>query len=119
MSNLRDTLLEIQREKTLKLLLADEYENASEEKKKHYLRVVDKQIEHDVDKMLQDFIISYKKDSPEAKKNRSLRWFYIILNVILTPGIAYAVNKEEWLFLAILSILMVVNQSLPHIYEKD
>jgi ABC-type transporter MlaC component len=49
MSSLRETLLEIQKEKTLKKLLGNNYAQATDADKAHYLSVLGNSIENDVD----------------------------------------------------------------------
>lgn len=119
MSQLRDTLLEIQKEKTLRLLLQADYDTATDAQKAHFLSIVGSQIEADVDNMLHQYVLNYQANTPTARKNNKLRWVYTVGNVVLALGSAYAVNKEEWIFVAVMGILMVVNQYLPFVYGKD
>lgn len=119
MSRLREELLEIQKEKFLKALLGTQYAAATEDQKNHFLFVIDDQIQIDVDKMLSEYILDQRVRSPEAQQSSKIKWVYIIMNIILSFGSAYAVNQEAWVFLGILGVLMVINQSLPFIYDKN
>lgn len=119
MAQLRDTLIELQKEKTLRLLLGTNYDTASDQEKEHFYAIVKNQIEVDVDVMIQQYILSYQASSPVVQKNKKIRWVYIVGNVILGTGGAYAVNKEEWIFVGLMGLLMIVNQYLPFVYNKD
>lgn len=119
MSQLRDMLIELQQEKTLRILLGDQYDTATNEQKQHFLSIVGQQIEIDVDSMLHNYIIGYQANTPIAKKNHLLTIVYMVSNIILGIGVGYAVNKEDWVFVTIVGILMIANQVLPLIYTKD
>lgn len=118
MSNLRETLLEIQKEKTLKRLLGNNFSQATDAEKAHYLSVLGNSIENDVDQLLHQYVLNFQNNTPTRKKGKKLRWVYIIGNVVLGLGSAYAVNETEWVYVSILGFLMVVNQLLPFIYEE-
>jgi|SRR5579875_1870516 len=119
MSQLRNTLLELQKEKTLKLLLGNDYDTASEDQKQHYLSVVGDQIERDVDLMLHEYVINFQSNTPVSRKGKKLKWVYIVGNVSLGILLAYAVNKEQWVFAIGIGVLTVINQYLPFVYEKE
>lgn len=118
MSQLRNTLIDIQKEKTLRLLLGSEYEMATVEHKKNLLSMVDDQIQIDVDKLLRDHIHAHQASSPEVKKDNKLKWIYVSANIVLTSANAYAINQEEWIFWSVSSILIVLNQALPFVYDN-
>ncbi|PED86680.1 hypothetical protein CON43_22630 [Bacillus cereus] len=120
MSQLRDTLLELQKEKTLRLLLGDNgYAQATDADKQHYLSVLGNQIENDVDALLHQHVINYQSNTPVSRKSKKLRWVYITLNVVLTMLGAYAINEKAWIFAIGIGIVTIINQALPFIYEKD
>ncbi|MDX8288823.1 hypothetical protein SLL00_03420 [Metabacillus indicus] len=119
MSQLRETLLEMQKEKTLKLLLGASYDTATQAQKDHFLSIVGNQINVDVDRMLHDYVLSYNSNTPLAKKNNKLRWVYISCNVILASASGYAINIENWPFVIFLGLLTILNQFLPFIYNKE
>lgn len=118
MAQLRDILLETQKEKTLYALFQGQAENLTQEEKDHYLGILGDQIERDVDKLLHDYVITFNESTPVKKKGKRLRYFYTAFNIISNVGIAYAVNIEAWVFVTILSILLVGNQFLPFVYEE-
>lgn len=119
MNKLKDTLLEIQREKTLRLLLKEKYEQSTMEEREHYLSILGDQIERDVDDLINDFIRNYRRNEPNAVKNKKLRNVYIIANIVLTLAGAYAVNEKAWVYVVIIGLLMVCNQYLPFIYNDE
>lgn len=119
MSKLRELLKDIQKEKTLRLLLKDNYDNATEEHKSILINHVETQIDIDVDRMLNEFILQYQAGTPIAKKNRASMWVYIVGNLILTIGIGYAVNIQMWEFVWILGALSIGVQALPIIYRQE
>lgn len=119
MSRLRETLLEIQKEKTLRLLLKEKYEQSTMEERKHYLSILGDQIERDVDSLLTEFVQNYRRNEPNTINNKKLRYVYIIANVALTLAGAYAVNEKDWVFVVITGIIMVCNQYLPFIYNNE
>ncbi|PED63149.1 hypothetical protein [Bacillus toyonensis] len=119
MSQLRDTLLELQKEKTLRLLLGNRYDQATDAEKQHYLSVVGTQIENDVDVLLHQHVINYQSNTPVSRKGKKLKWVYIIVNVVLTILGAYAVNEKAWVYVVGIGIMTAINQCLPFIYERD
>jgi hypothetical protein len=119
MSQLRETLLELQKEKTLRLLLRENYEQATEEEKEHYLNIVGDQIESDVDNLLFNYVHNYHKNTPVQRKGKKLRWVYIAGNVILGIVGAFAINEKAWFYVITTGILMLGNQYLPFVYEDD
>ncbi len=119
MSQLRKILRDVQEEKTLKLLLKDNYHQATNEERQYYLSIVDDQIEKDVDLMLHDYILNYQSNSPVNKKNKSLRWVYIVGNVASAGLLGYAINQESWILAIGMGIWSIINQYLPFIYDKE
>lgn len=119
MSQLRESLLELQKEKTLRLLLGNDYDTATDQQKQHYLSVVGDQIERDVDLLLHEYVLTYQSTTPVSRKGKKLRWVYIIGNVALASLGGYAINEEQWVFVIGIGILAAINQYLPFVYEKE
>lgn len=119
MSQLRNMLKEIQKEKMLRLLLGADFDSATEEHKDFLASHVESQINIDVDKILNEYILTYQASTPVAKKDSKLLYIHVIGSLVLSTGIAYGVNREEWVFVVFLGILMILIQLLPLIYKKD
>lgn len=119
MSQLRETLLEVQKEKTLRLLLGIRYDQATDQEKAHYLSVLGNQIEVDVDRLLNEYILSYQQNTPVRRKSKKLRWVYITGNTILGLAGAYAVNEKAWVFVGFIAVMMIINQYLPFVYNEE
>ncbi|WP_080875274.1 hypothetical protein [Oceanobacillus timonensis] len=117
-ARLRELLIEIQKEETLKELLGSEYYVKTKEEKEHYLSFVISQIEQDVDKMLNEHVEQHLRSLPENKSHRNLMIFYTIANVVLTGAAGFAVNEKTWVFVVILYILLCGVQVLPYIINK-
>lgn len=93
MSRLRESLIKVQKEETLKELLKDKYHITPEDEKQRLLALLGDTIERDVDKMIREEIDAYNENTPIRKKNKKLSLFIGIINVILTILISYAVNE--------------------------
>jgi len=119
MSQLREMLKAIQTEKMLKLLLGEQFHTATDEHKVFLAGHVEQQIDIDVDKLLNEFILVHHANTPIAKKNKKLIYIQIAGSVVLTTAIAYAVNTEAWVFVGFLGILMILIQFLPLVYNND
>lgn len=119
MSQLRNLLIQLHEEDTLKKLLGNEYEIATSEHKDYLLDIsrVRNQISIDVDVMLHEYVLSYQQNTPEAAKDNKLKWIYIFLNIVLSTGSAYAVNEEAWVFVTLLSCALLATQRLPFVYK--
>ncbi|WP_433959325.1 hypothetical protein [Cytobacillus horneckiae] len=119
MSQLRETLLNLQKEKTLRLLLGADYDTATQAQREHFLQIVGAQIEVDVDSMLHEYVLRHRANSPVSQKNNKLKWVHIVGNIVLSLAGAYAINEQEWIFVGFVAILMIIIQYLPFVYDKD
>lgn len=118
-NKLRDKLIALQREETLRQYLGNNYENASESEKDHFLSFVDEQIHNDVDKMLNEFVEQRLNTSPEKKKNNIITYIYTVLTLILTGLSSYLVNDENWSVVIIIYIILILVQTIPYVVNKD
>lgn len=117
MSQLRDTLIEVQKEVFLKKLLGNAYETTPADQKAHFLSVLGDQIEKDVDKMIREEINTYLDNSPQKKTNKKLSIFVIAVEVILTTLLGFMINANEWYYVAGIGLLMILVLSLPLLLE--
>jgi fatty-acid desaturase len=116
MSNLREILIKVQEEETLKELLLDKYSEATEEQKLHYLSFLGDTINRGVDKLIREEVDNFNENTPLKKKNKNLTYLFVVSNVVLTILITYAVNLEAWTFVWGIGVLMVANLLLPLIF---
>ncbi|GFN31341.1 hypothetical protein [Paenibacillus xylaniclasticus] len=107
MINLREILRRHQGELTLKNYLEDRYETTSIEEKNRLLGLVSKSIDEEVEKILQAFVAEVTKGSPASKRRRNFKLLSLGLTIVMTPSIAYAVNEEAWIFVTILSVVLL------------
>lgn len=109
MSRLRETLLEIQIEKTLRALLGDEaYEAATEEERLRYLSFVDDRINRDVDKMIFEEIERIKDNEPAVKANRKFKRFSLLIIGLGTLGMTLCAAFNHWSGLFISAAVFLV-----------
>lgn len=117
--SLRNYLIKLQQDETLKEYLGSNYEIATKEEKEKFLSFVDNQIEYDVDCMLNEYVDYRINTSPEKKQNNKIKVVYTTLTVLLSGFSGYAINEEAWGFVVFIYILLVVTQSLPYIINKE
>lgn len=117
MSQLRDKLIKVQEEQTLKELLKEKYDETPPEQREHFLSVLGDTIKRDVDKMIREEIDNYNENTPAKKKNKKLIIVLIIIEVILTILLGFTINEKEWGYVAGLGILMAIVFILPLIME--
>jgi hypothetical protein len=117
MSRLRNTLIEVQKEETLKKVLLERYEQATLEEKAHLLSYLGDTIERDVDKMIREEIDVFNENTPQKKRNKKLSYFVIAAEVILTTLLAFMVNANEWYYVTGIAILIVGVLTLPLFLE--
>jgi hypothetical protein len=107
MSNIRDIVRRHVEAETLKDLLEGSYESTSDEEKN---RLLDKlrsrgEIDREIESILRAFVVDI--DSPKRKKRKQLKFIYAGLSLLLTTFIGYAVNSTNWVFVAILTIVLL------------
>lgn len=102
----------------LRNYLGKNYNTASPKEKKKYLKSVETMIEQKVETILRTFVEDIQKDSPERKRRKN--WAILLLTItgLITPGIAYAVNIENWALTAILSVVLLAIQGYNVILEN-
>ena len=116
---LRDYLIKLQQEETLKEYLGSDYEAASKEEKEKFLSLVQAQIELDVDRMINEYMDYLEKTAPEKKKNNKIMYVYTLLTLLSTGFLGYAFNNENWVVVAFIYVLLFAVQSLPYIVDRE
>ncbi|PWI54872.1 hypothetical protein [Sulfoacidibacillus thermotolerans] len=107
MGNVRDIVRRHVELETLKDLLGVRFEDTSDEEKN---RLLDKlrsrgEIDREIESILNAFLVDI--DAPRRKKRKQLKFIYSGLGLLLTTFIGYAVNVTSWVFVAILSIVLL------------
>lgn len=119
MDQLRNKLLSIQKEEILREFMGEEYLSSSQEEKDRIYEYIGSRVEQEVDVMLREFIYNYNKSSPQAKQNFWMQIIFTFINIVLTIGIAFAVNEKAWVFVSILGIVSFVTHFIPHIQSRN
>ncbi|WP_163538320.1 hypothetical protein [Gracilibacillus sp. YIM 98692] len=117
MTQLKEVLIKVQKDKILLKALGDRYHTATEEEKEQLLDVVRDQIDHDVEKLLNDHINHHNKTKPARKKYIGAKIVSASLNIISTIGIGYSVNQELWVPVIICGAVLLVSQVILFIFE--
>lgn len=106
--SIREILTNHQKEQVLREYLGGSYDGTSNKDKQSFLDAVKDTIEREVDNILRAFVEDVQKGSPERKRRKKLNVLNLIITVLTAPGIAYAVNIENWILVTILSIVLLV-----------
>jgi fatty-acid desaturase len=117
MSRLRERLIAVHEEETLKKVLVDKYDTATPKEKEHLLSFLGDTIQRDVDKLIREEIDDYNENTPTKKKNKKMQILLIIIEVILTILIGFAVNDKSWGFVTGIGLAMIIVLILPLILE--
>lgn len=109
-SNLREIVRTHQEESALRKYLGKNYGSTSPQEKRKFIDAVKDSIDREVDLILNAFVADALKGSPAKKRKTYLTLLNLILTILITPGIAYAVNIENWALVGILSAVLLVYQ---------
>lgn len=107
-----------QEELALQSYLGKKYGSTSPADKKKFLDAVKETTEAQVDKILNTFVEDALKGSPARKRKRNWAILNLVVTVILTPLIGYAVNIENWFIVGASSLLLVVFQGFLIVNEN-
>lgn len=117
--SLRNLLIELQQEETLKAYLKNGYNTATAQEKEEFLGYVNETIENDVDRMLMDYVENQKRISPQRKTHNKLMIAYTVLSLALTGLSGYTVNQEYWGITIVIYLILICIQSLPYISNNN
>lgn len=109
-SNLRNIVKKHLEEEVLRDYYKTKYATTTPKEKKKFLKQIEDTTDAQVELILRSFVEEIQKGSPEKKRRRNLSIFNLIMTAILTPGIAYGVNIENWIIVWILSIVLAAVQ---------
>jgi hypothetical protein len=115
--NLRNIVKQHLEEQALRNYLKSRYDQTPPREKKKFLEQVDSRIEAEVELILRSFVDDIQKGSPDKKRRRNIAIFNLVMTAILTPGIGYAVNIENWTFVWVLSVVLAAVQIFNVIAE--
>jgi len=108
--NIRELIKKHQEEQALRAYLKGKYDTTSAAEKRKFLQAVSSTIEQEVDRILSAFAEEIQANSPANKKRRWVAFGILAVTALLTPGIGYAVNIENWTFVWILSAALLLVQ---------
>ncbi|CAM4469370.1 hypothetical protein [Paenibacillus xylanexedens] len=108
--SLRQVVRKNQEEASMRKYYAEKYETTPPEEKQRLLDHVSTMIDKETDDILNAFTNEAWKGSTVRKKQRNLAIVNAILTAVLTVGIGYSVNIENWVMVAIFSIPLLVFQ---------
>lgn len=108
--NVRQIVKKHVEEQSLREYLGSKFESTSQREKNKFLKHVSSTIDAQVDLILKSFVEDIQKGSPEQKKRKRIAILTLATTAIITPGIGYAVNIENWTFVWILSIVLGIVQ---------
>ncbi|KPH76063.1 hypothetical protein [Oceanobacillus caeni] len=117
-AQLREMLIEIQKEEALREFLGDKFNEATDGEKEHFLSFVINEINNDVDKMLNEHVEQHLRNLPEQKSHIKLMIFYTSFSILLTGLSGYAINEKNWAVVVFAYVLLIATQSLPYIINK-
>ena len=63
-------------------------------------------IDQEIERIIDGFIIQVNKTKSRQRKKYNIS--YVVLNLVITPLISYAVNIENWVFVCGLSLISLV-----------
>lgn len=107
---LREIVRANQEELALKKYLGKKFGSTSPAEKKKFLDAVKDTTEAQVDKILNAFIEDALKGSSIRKRKRNWLILNLVVTIIITPTIGYAVNIENWFFVGACSVLLLIFQ---------
>jgi fatty-acid desaturase len=113
MSQLRDKLIQLSKEETLKTLLGSAYDTTPQSQKDQFLSVLGGQIERDVDKLIREEIEAFIENTPGKKRSKKLSIFVIIAEVILTILLGFMINANQWYYVAGVGLIQILVLVLP------
>lgn len=118
--NLRQIVRDHIEEWTLREYLGDRFNVASSEEKTGLLSTLRRrgEIDREVENVLNTFANEIQRDSAGAKKKKIRTLIIAGLNLIITIGMAYAVNEKAWVFVSILGVINLVVIALPIIFDE-
>lgn len=108
--NIRVILRKHIEEESLRKFLGNKFDSTHHQTKKKYLKGMEDAIEAKIDTILSAFISQMQSTSPEVKKRRSLAIINIIVTALAQVGIGYGVNVEGWIFVSIISLMLLAFQ---------
>ncbi len=110
MRHLRDILKESLEEEVLKEHFKERYSTATQEEKQEILKLVSVSINQKTDLILKTFLEEIQQGSPELKRKKNIRIIFAILSFVASVGLALAVNQENWSFIIICGIFILIAQ---------
>lgn len=104
---------------TLKEYLGSRYLSVTVQEKEELLNTLRNrgEIDREIENVLNAFLHEIQKNSPDSRKRKIKAAIFAALNLLLTIGIAYAVNETAWVFVTLLAIANVVVIVLPLFFE--
>ncbi|MED3716049.1 hypothetical protein P4518_01430 [Geobacillus thermodenitrificans] len=108
--NIRAIIRRHQEEQALRQYLGERYDTTPDEEKRRFLNAVNDIIEREVDSILRAFVEEAQIGSPERKRRRRQNILNLVVTLICTPAIGYAVNIENWIIVGFFSLVLLAVQ---------
>lgn len=108
--NIRTIVRKHQEEQALKNYLGSSFETTSPEDKRKFINAVISTIDREVELILNSFVEEIQSGSSVKKRRKNLTIVVVLLTSILTTGIGYCVNIENWIMVGLLSVALGIVQ---------